>query len=197
MKTEVLIVGGGIAGILTALFLHEKNIPYILVEKNKLYNGVTKRTTAKITFQHNLIYGKIKKHYNTETAQKYLNANMIAFNKFKELASKIDCDYEIKNNYVYSLNNRYALEDEAKVLDDIGFHAELTDNIKIPLDVAGALCFKNQAQFNVIKFLEQIINKLNYIENCFIKRIDKNIAYADNFIYSSKQYNNYNSLPFY
>lgn len=180
MKTEVLIVGGGIAGILTAHFLHEKNIPYLLVDKDKLFNGVTKRTTAKITYQHNLIYSKIKNQYGIETAQKYLKANKIAFDKYKELAASIDCDYEIKNNYVYSLNDRYSLEEEAKVLDEIGYHAEITENISLPFKTVGSLCFKNQAQFNAVKFLEQISKKLNYIENCFIKKIDNNTAYTDN-----------------
>ena len=48
-KTEVLIVGGGMAGILCAYFLQEQGIDYILVEGRTICSGVTKNTTAKIT----------------------------------------------------------------------------------------------------------------------------------------------------
>ena len=52
ITTDVLIIGGGIAGIMTAYFLHQRGIKYILVEKNRICSGTTGNTTAKITFQH-------------------------------------------------------------------------------------------------------------------------------------------------
>ena len=179
LKTNTLIIGGGITGILTAYFLHQKNIPYILIEKDELCSGVTKRTTAKITYQHNLIYSKIAKQHSFETAQKYLQANKTAFNKYRELCSEIECDYEIKNNYVYSFNDRSVLEEEAETLEKIGYHAEFCENINIPVKTVGALCFKSQAQFNVIKFLKEISKNLNVMENTFIREIDGNVAHAD------------------
>lgn len=36
IKTDVLIIGGGIAGILTAYFLQQNGINYILAEKEKI-----------------------------------------------------------------------------------------------------------------------------------------------------------------
>ena len=47
-KTDVLIIGGGIAGILTAYFLDKQGINYILAEKNHICSGTTQNTTAKI-----------------------------------------------------------------------------------------------------------------------------------------------------
>ena len=49
IKTDVLIIGGGICGILCAYFLKQQGIDYILVEANSICSGITKNTTAKIT----------------------------------------------------------------------------------------------------------------------------------------------------
>ena len=59
IKTDVLIIGGGIAGILTAYFLQQNGVDYVLVEKGRICSGTTQNTTAKITVQHGLVYQKI------------------------------------------------------------------------------------------------------------------------------------------
>ena len=46
IKTDVLIIGGGIAGILTAYFLQENGVPYILVEKDRICSGTTDRKSV-------------------------------------------------------------------------------------------------------------------------------------------------------
>ena len=134
LKTDVLIIGGGITGILTAYFLQQNGIDYVLVEKGRNCSGTTQNTTAKITVQHGLVYQKIVKSYGTETAQKYLAANTEAFNKYAELCKNIDCDYEIKDSYVYSVNDRKKLENEMTALQKIGYKAALCDSLSIPVE---------------------------------------------------------------
>ena len=116
IRTDVLIIGGGIAGILTAYYLHQAGVKYVLVEKNTICSGTTQNTTAKITYQHGLIYHKILKSYGTHAAQQYLNANKRAFEQYSALCRSIDCDYEEKDNYVYSTNDRKKLDDEMEAL---------------------------------------------------------------------------------
>lgn len=171
IKTDILIIGGGIAGILTAYFLHQKGISYVLVEKDKICSGNTGRTTAKITSQHGLIYSKILQNEGPEKAQMYLKANQAALKKYKELCKKIDCDYEEKDNYVYSLNDINRLEDEISALRKIGFKAEYQKNLPLPIKTVGAVRFKNQAQFNPLKFLGAIAKDLNIFENTFVREM--------------------------
>lgn len=171
IKTDVLIIGGGIAGILTAYFLHQKKIPYVLVEKNKICSGNTQNTTAKITSQHGLIYHKILQSEGPEKTGMYLKANEAAIQKYKELCETIDCDFEEKDNFVYSTNNKNILEDELSALHSIGYKAEFYKNLPLPIETAGAVCFKNQAQFNPLKFLRAIAKDLNIYENTFIREM--------------------------
>ncbi len=71
IKTDVLIIGGGITGVLLAKKLKESGVQYILVEANKVCSGVTLNKTAKITSQHSLIYSKIYNKYGSEKAELY------------------------------------------------------------------------------------------------------------------------------
>lgn len=179
IHTDVLIIGGGIAGILTAYLLHQNGVNYILVEKDKICSGTTQNTTAKITYQHGLIYHKILKSYGVEATHKYLEANKIAFEKYKELCSKIDCDHEIKDNFVYSINNKQTLEDEMNALYQIKYKAKYCENLPIPVKTAGAVKFSAQAQFNPLKFISAISSELNIYENTFVKEMHGNTAVTD------------------
>lgn len=179
IKTDVLIIGGGIAGILAAYFLQEKGIQYVLVEKDRICSGTTGRTTAKITFQHGLIYDKLVRCCGTERAGIYLNANRRAFDKFTELCRSIDCDYERKNNYVYSQNDRKLLENEIAALEKLGYKAKLCENIPLPVETAGAVCFEDQAQFHPLKFLFSIAENLNIYENTLVREMVGNTALTD------------------
>lgn len=178
MNTDVLIIGGGIAGILTAYMLKQEGIDYILVEKNRICSGTTQNTTAKITFQHSLIYSKIMKSYGEETAKAYLFANREAFNLLCRLCENVDCDFEIKNNYVYSKDYK-KLEDEMTALERIGFNAQFIESVPLPVETKGAVCFENQAQFHPLKFLSAIANGLNIFENSFVKEMKGTTAITD------------------
>ena len=179
VKTDVLIIGGGISGILTAYFLHQNGVKYILVEKDKICSGTTQNTTAKITFQHGLIYQKILKSGGIEAAQKYLNANRLAFDKYAEMCRNIECGYEIKDNYVYSVNDRKQLESEMGALIKIGYRAELCDNLPISIKTVGAVKFPKQAQFDPLKFISAIAGGLNIYENTFVREMVGTTAITD------------------
>lgn len=176
IHTNVLVIGGGIAGILTAYMLHQSGVNYVLVEKNRVCSGTTQNTTAKITCQHGLIYHKILKAYGLEKAQQYFYANLAAFNKYSELSKKIDCDYEIKDNYVYSVSDRKKLLDEMDALSKIKCSAEFIDKVNLPINTMGAIKFSNQAQFNPLKFLSSISKSLNIYENTFVREMIGNTA---------------------
>ncbi len=176
IKTDVLIIGGGIAGILTAFFLHKQGVDYILVEKSRICSGNTQNTTAKITFQHGLIYDKILKDIGTDGARLYLNAHKSAFEKYEQLCKNIDCDYEKRDNFVYSVNSREKLENELEALEQIGYPAEFCEKIPLPLKTDGAVKFANQAQFHPLKFLSEISKNLNIFENTFVRELAGNSA---------------------
>ena len=179
VKTDVLIIGGGMAGLLCAKFLQDAGVDYVLVEGNKIASGITKNTTAKITSQHGLIYSKIIKEYGKEMAKMYLNANNDAVSMYKEMCKQIDCDFENKDAYTYSLKSREKIESEVKAANDLGYSCEFTENLELPIKTKGAVKFFNQAQFNPLKFIAKISKDLNIYEETFIRDITLDTAISD------------------
>ncbi len=177
IKTDVLVIGGGIAGLLTAYYLKERGVDCTVVEKDVICGGETYGTTAKITAQHGLIYNKIAAGMGIEYAQMYLEANLEALKKYAELCEKIECDFERKDNFVYSRTNSAALNSEMDTLRKIGYKdAILRGDIPLPIKTAGAVMFKDQAQFNPFKFLSHIAKNLKIYENTPVVEMVGNTA---------------------
>lgn len=160
IKTDVLVIGGGIAGLLTAYELQKSGVSCIVAESGRICGGVTRGTTAKVTFQHGLIYQKILHGYGTEKAKMYLEANKNALKNIAALCRDIDCDFQKIDGYIYSRNDRASLEREIDALEKIGFSAEFCNHIELPFSTAGAVKFKNQAQFDPLKFLLGVTDKM-------------------------------------
>ena len=165
IKTDVLIIGGGIAGILCAYELKEAGVDFVLVEKSEICSGVTQNTTAKITLQHGLIYDKMIRRFGKEKAELYVSAQKLALEKYKTLCQKIDCDYENKDAFLYSLNDEKSLEKETIACQSLGIKADITKKTELPFKVACAVRVGNQAQFNPLKFLYEISKELPIYEN--------------------------------
>lgn len=178
IKTEVLIIGGGIAGLLTAYRLHRAKIPYVLLEKECICGGTTQNTTAKITLQHGLIYRKLLS-LGVEQAQKYLLANQRALDEYKTLCRDIDCDFEEQDNVVYSLGDKGALEAEARALERLGASASYREKLPLPLRTVGGVCVPKQGQFHPLKFLSAISSELSVFEHSFVRSIEGNKAITD------------------
>lgn len=180
IKTDVLIIGGGMSGVLTAYFLEKAGINYALVEADRIGNGITKNTTAKITSQHGLIYDKLIRYFGEEKAKMYLDANQEALNKYRTLCKEIKCDFEDKDSYVYSRSDIIKVKKEIIALEKLGFDAEYCSEISLPISIVGAVKFKNQAQFNPLKFISGISKGLNIFEKTKVLEIKDHLVVTSN-----------------
>lgn len=179
LQTDVLVVGGGIAGLLAAYELQRHGVECVLVERNRICSGVTSKTTAKITAQHRLIYSEIAARYGLERAGMYLSANIRAVEKYAALSHKFKCDYRTVDSFVYSRNRRDVLEHEASVLQQLHYHTNICDCTELPFKTAGALKFSEQGEFHPLKFLGEIAKTLTIYENTHITDIRGDKAFYE------------------
>ena len=157
INTDVCIIGAGIFGMTCGYYLSKAGLKVSIIEKNEIGHKTTGHTTAKITSQHGLFYTYLVETYGEGFAKDYLSANQEAIENIKNIIDdeKINCDFERQSNFVYTTNpNEVAqIKKEVDVLNVLGFPANFVTKTGLPFDVAGAVQFKNQAQFNPIKYL--------------------------------------------
>lgn len=178
-EADVLIIGGGLAGILAAYFLRSEGLDCVVCEGGRICGGVTGLTTAKITAQHRLIYSRIAEEFDVKTAGKYLSANLLALDKYRSFCKGIDCDFEEKDSFIYSQSSRIKLENEMRILDKLDYPAEFVRELPLPLRTVGAVKFPSQAQLHPLKFAAAIAKGLRIYENTFIRRVKGHTAFSD------------------
>lgn len=166
LQVEAAVIGGGMAGILTAYALKCQGKEVIVLEADRIAGGQTKNTTAKITCQHGMIYDKLIKFYGKEKASVYARASKISIDAFEWLIKekKIECGFERVSAYLYSLCDDRKLRKEAIAANYLGIPAFFTKETKLPFPVKGAVCFENQAQFHPLLFLKEISKELTIYE---------------------------------
>ncbi|MEE1280119.1 MAG: FAD-dependent oxidoreductase [Oscillospiraceae bacterium] len=164
IKTDVLIIGGGLAGVLCAYKLAERGVNYVLIERDRIMSKVSGFTTAKITAQHGLIYAKLIKGFSVERARQYYKSNTQAIEEYRRLCENIDCNFETMDSFVYSLSDKNKIEAEISALRSIGADAKYKKELPLPFSVAGAVNLPNQAQFDPVMFAAAISKNLNIYE---------------------------------
>lgn len=157
IKVDVAVVGGGIVGITTAYLMKQENLKVAVIEADRIVQGTTGHTTAKVTSQHNLIYSKLIKHLGKEKAQQYADANEYAITFIEQLINekKIDCDFSKQAAYVYTQSDKYIqqIQSEVEAATSLGIKAYYTEELLLPFKVKAAERFDNQAQFHPRKYI--------------------------------------------
>ncbi len=164
-STDVLIIGGGIAGILCAYRLKNAGVDCMLAEADRICGGITENTTAKITLSHGLIYDKLIRRFGEDRARLYLQAQERAIAEYARLSETIDCDFEPKDSYVYSLDDPRRIQKEVSAINRLGGEATFSLVSELPFPVSGAVRVKDQAQFHPLKFLYTIARDLRIFED--------------------------------
>lgn len=181
LKADVLIIGAGMVGILTAMQLRETGLKVIILEGDKTAGGQTRNTTAKITSQHGLIYDKLIKEFGTEKAYLYARANEDAIEDYRNIIEEnnLNCHFERYPAYLYSTKSEEEIQKELKAALTCSIDADFTTKTTLPFEVKGAVRFKNQAQFNPLEFLKEISAPMEIYEHTLVKGIEGNIAVTD------------------
>lgn len=166
LKVEAAVIGGGMAGILTACLLQEKGVESVVLEAERIGGGQTKNTTAKITSQHGLIYAALTEKFGQELAGQYARVSQRAVEEYCRLTEDwgAACQLERCPAYLYSTQSEDALLEEAHAAQSLGLPAEFTLETELPFPIKGAVRFDGQARFHPLRFLEEAAKRVTVYE---------------------------------
>ncbi|HEX3028337.1 MAG TPA: FAD-dependent oxidoreductase [Clostridia bacterium] len=165
IKVDIAIIGGGFVGISTAYMLIGEGVKIAIIEADRILQGTTGHTTAKVTSQHGLIYNKIKSKMSEEFAKQYADANENAIRTIEKIIKEnnIECDFTPQSAYDFTYRDGYTDEmgEEVKVASSLGIQATYLEEIPLPFKIKGAVRFDNQAQFHPRKYLLPLAEKIS------------------------------------
>jgi glycine/D-amino acid oxidase-like deaminating enzyme len=171
LRVDVVILGGGIAGITSAALLIETGHTVALIEADRIVKGVTVGTTAKISVAPNMIYKNLISKLGVSKAQDFANANIKAVEKIADIIRdwNIDCEFQRLPLYIYTESGEGIdeIKGEFEAAKQLKLPISYTEKVPLPFKTGPAVKYENQAQFHPRKYLlslsEHIIGKGSYI----------------------------------
>ncbi len=159
-KWDVIVVGGGITGVTTALRLQEQGMRCILLEAHAIGFGTTGGTTAHINTMLDVPYDKLQRNFGTANAQLIADAtragrNLIAANVERYA---VDCGFAYKDGILFAENAEEA-DALQKILEaslEAGVDVRETDDVPLPLRATKAISYQKQAQMHPLRYLHAV-----------------------------------------
>jgi len=179
IEVDVAIVGGGIAGLLCAYHLAQMGVKATVFEARKIASATSSKSTSVLTALQSPMYTDIAK--KNRYASDYIKAHKEALGLYKQIIDKhnIKCDFETKPAYLYASNDKSAekLKREFDSLRGMGADVEYVDS-----KFGQAIKMKNQAQFNLLKFVQGLPKAFDIYENTRIVDfiLDRGILKTEN-----------------
>jgi glycine/D-amino acid oxidase-like deaminating enzyme/nitrite reductase/ring-hydroxylating ferredoxin subunit len=164
LRADVLVIGGGIAGVTAAYLLQQEGIDAVLIERGSFGAGDTQFTTAHLTYVTDTRLHELVDDFGKNNAQAAWDAGRAAIEKIHEIqhAEEIDCDFQWVPGCLHSPwdgdDDTKMLKTDCDLACELGFESQFVENVPT-LDRTGVV-FANQAKFHPFKYLRGLLGKL-------------------------------------
>lgn len=159
LKTDIVIVGAGIAGLSVAYVLAKAGRDVVVIEDGFIGSGETGRTTAHIVNALDDRYTEIAKRLGEKDALLAAASHSSAIDFIEKVIhdENIECQFMRVDGYLFlhPSDKRKTLEDEFEITQRLGLKTEFVDQMPgISAQNNRALKFPRQAQFHPMKYIQ-------------------------------------------
>jgi glycine/D-amino acid oxidase-like deaminating enzyme/nitrite reductase/ring-hydroxylating ferredoxin subunit len=157
---DVIIVGGGITGITTALVLQQAGQQCMVLESHTLGFGTSGGTTAHLNTLMDTPYQTIIQNFDADAARHIARGAEEALQLIQTHVDQyhIECGFEHCEAFLFAQNKEQ--EDElasiAEACQQVGIDTEYRNEIPVPLSFTKALAVMGQAKFHPLRYLQAI-----------------------------------------
>jgi glycine/D-amino acid oxidase-like deaminating enzyme/nitrite reductase/ring-hydroxylating ferredoxin subunit len=158
LRTDVCVIGGGIAGLSTAYLLAGEGCSVAVVEDGAIAGGQTGRTSGHLTTAVDARYCEIVRARGSEAARQTADSTSSSIARIESIVAEngIDCDFTRLDGYLFQPPGRSSevLDDELQAASDAGLGVQRIERAPIPeFDTGPCLRFPGQAQLHPVKYM--------------------------------------------
>lgn len=161
-SADVVVVGAGITGLITAVLLARAGRDVMVLEALTVGAGATGNTTAKISLLQGTKLSKIVGKHGAQTAQQYVAGNREgqAWLAGYCEAHGLSVQREDAFTYAQSADGVESAQAELRACEAAGLEVDWVDEADVPFPFHGGVRLADQAQFNPMPLLDSLIVEL-------------------------------------
>ncbi len=151
LEVDVAVIGGGIAGISTALLCKREGLRVAVLERGAVSGAATGMSTAKCRALQESVLAEVRRISGGDALRAYALANQAALERMDALVREheIDCAWERLPDYTYAGDESQVstVEQVVEAGQEAGLPVERVTDVPLPFDVPAAARLDGQAQF--------------------------------------------------
>jgi glycine/D-amino acid oxidase-like deaminating enzyme len=153
---DVIVVGAGIVGLTVADVLLARGRSVTVLERTKVGDGTSGRSTGKATALHGARYHQLLADHGVAMARRYADAQAAGLDHIAGNAETASSWFQRSPAITYATTEegRTQLEAELKALDQAGVEARLDEVAALPFATTGALVLDDQGRLDPRGYLD-------------------------------------------
>jgi glycine/D-amino acid oxidase-like deaminating enzyme len=179
-SVDVVVVGAGITGLLTATLLNRSGAQVLVVDRYEVGGVATRNTTAKISALQGTAYSEIAARRGSEVAAQYAAAQLDAVEGLRALIAEleIECALNQAPAFTHATERQAAERARAEYAAALaaGLPVQWTETSELPFPVIGAVQLDGQLHFHPGLFCTALASTLgpeHVAESVVVQAVDE------------------------